>query len=1092
MASPTLGTELPLAAVPLHDLLHSPPLPRTHRPLALLTLGILLTAQALPAKSATPNTYIGPDQGLWSNPANWTAGIPNSAGFDVFLTDPTGLSSLLDTPETINDLTITLPNTLTLQPGIALSLAGTSLSNTGSILINATASLFFTASTALSGGGNIQLLGASAAITGASTAFLTTDNRITGQGNISGVMLANTGTISAASGTLTISLSNTVGGFTNSGLLSASGGLLSLSNDVVENAGGVIQAGNAGGILISKSQIMGGSLLADNGGTISISNSLLNVGMIAGNVYVSGPITITSSSLVNTGVLNLTSMGSIVFYNGLNLSGGGTLNLASAQAPVLDGFEPGTSALLTNDNTIVGFGQVDAGFSNTGTITAFGGKLSLNGTPAASQPNLNQGLLCADGATLACTYAVNNTGGIIEAVNPGGLVLLGSVTGGLIRGVDGGVYQLSNGSYVGVILCGAGTVTASIRLSGSCSLSGSLGFANSTGIYASGTLNNNGLIQLGQGAVGIPDSLDVTGDGTITMAGGQFYLPGPSGTLTNESTIAGGGIFGVDGINKGSITATAGQQMSIPDFQSNSGLFLADNGSLGVNPLDTGTSSFLDNTGGLIEARGTQSTVTVSGHIRGGTIDSLAGGEVDFYDAALENVTFAGTGFFEVAPMDLIGSLNNSGTLTFATGYPVAIEGDFALSGEGTSNIRGSTSNPTITSDSAYPNSRLTTSNMIVAYGLFSGIKITNTGTISATSGTLVMTPPIDPTGFISTGSLVANGGTLQFNQSTFLISGTLQAINGGTLDFESGSVSIACPTLVNGSALFNASAQYASSITGLGSVSIGPSGCLTSDAITVSTLTISGAATIRNNLLANSSAGTSVVNALLIATDSANHFTGSLDLTDNALILESTNTADKATKIAFLQSAIQSGFNGTAGTWTGTGITSSTLAADAAAGTNNSFHTTLAIVDNGAYPPNTGFTVFAGEPVDANSIILVRALVGDANLDGTVNNTDLVALLTHFGETGQTQATGDYNGDGSVNNTDLVALLTDYGQTLPGGEGLVPSTDGASALGGSPEPVPEPGSLLLIAGAAVWMLRPRRRNGGDAARGHAAGKPAG
>ena len=71
---------------------------------------------------------------------------------------------------------------------------------------------------------------------------------------------------------------------------------------------------------------------------------------------------------------------------------------------------------------------------------------------------------------------------------------------------------------------------------------------------------------------------------------------------------------------------------------------------------------------------------------------------------------------------------------------------------------------------------------------------------------------------------------------------------------------------------------------------------------------------------------------------------------------------------------------------------------------------------------------------MDANSIILVRALVGDANLDGTVNNTDLVALLTHYNETGQTQATGDYNGDGSVNNTDLVALLTDYGQSLPGG----------------------------------------------------------
>ncbi len=130
--------------------------------------------------------------------------------------------------------------------------------------------------------------------------------------------------------------------------------------------------------------------------------------------------------------------------------------------------------------------------------------------------------------------------------------------------------------------------------------------------------------------------------------------------------------------------------------------------------------------------------------------------------------------------------------------------------------------------------------------------------------------------------------------------------------------------------------------------------------------------------------------------------------------------------------------------------------------------------MDNGAYPAGARFTVFGGEPVDANSILVTRALVGDSNLDGTVNNTDLVALLTHFTESGQTQATGDYNGDGVVNNTDLVALLTDYTQTLPAGLDLAPA--GQSAVGVT-VPVPEPGMFWpWIAGGGVLMLRRRRR----------------
>ncbi len=264
--------------------------------------------------------------------------------------------------------------------------------------------------------------------------------------------------------------------------------------------------------------------------------------------------------------------------------------------------------------------------------------------------------------------------------------------------------------------------------------------------------------------------------------------------------------------------------------------------------------------------------------------------------------------------------------------------------------------------------------------------------------------------------------------------------------------------------------------VTGAGSVVAAGPAALVSDGLRVSSLTVNNLLMLRND---NSALGTTKVSTLVIASNTVGAYTGTLDITTDKLIVETTGTTgNMASTIALLQSEVNSGRNGQ--TWTGTGITSSTVAADAAAGTNHSYHTVVAVVNDGAYPPNTGYTMYGGQPVDANSIIVTRALAGDANLDGTVNNTDLVALLTHFGLAGQTQATGDYNGDGTVNNSDLVALLTDFTQTLPGGFSILPG-DAASSVG-SAAPVPEPTALaLLLAGMPLLMRKRRRRLAGRA-----------
>ena len=61
-------------------------------------------------------------------------------------------------------------------------------------------------------------------------------------------------------------------------------------------------------------------------------------------------------------------------------------------------------------------------------------------------------------------------------------------------------------------------------------------------------------------------------------------------------------------------------------------------------------------------------------------------------------------------------------------------------------------------------------------------------------------------------------------------------------------------------------------------------------------------------------------------------------------------------------------------------------------------------------------------------SLLLKLAHVGDANLDGTVNFTDLLLVAQHYGQTGANWDQGDFTGDASVGFPDLLALAQNYG----------------------------------------------------------------
>ncbi len=175
---------------------------------------------------------------------------------------------------------------------------------------------------------------------------------------------------------------------------------------------------------------------------------------------------------------------------------------------------------------------------------------------------------------------------------------------------------------------------------------------------------------------------------------------------------------------------------------------------------------------------------------------------------------------------------------------------------------------------------------------------------------------------------------------------------------------------------------------------------------------------------------------------------------------------------IASIRSWLVSGFNN--GGWNGTGIISSSAQTP-----TNGLKYGVGWADGA-----DGTGAVAG--LSSGQIELKYTLLGDANLDGTVNGSDFSILAANFGLGVTNWDQGNFLFSSSVNGSDFSSLAANFGQGDSGAD-IAPSPADIAALDSFasandlPLPtisaVPEPTSAVIMLTAGTAILSRRRRS---------------
>jgi hypothetical protein len=578
----------------------------------MILLSLASATSALAQQCTDSWTGAGGDSN-WSNGANWSNGT-EPGNTDAACIQKSGAAVLLDVGDTIADLAVgsgdslTIPNVTNASP--SLNINGSSLTNSGQIILSApvsfgTTSLTFSSSgtVTLSGHGTVTLnansfggdsIGGSAKLLNKSTIQGGGGFDMTFSNATAGVINANESGVQ-----LVVGRNQNQGASTNTGLMEATdGGQLAMGSLTLNNVGGTIKASGKNSYVQLEGEGQGGETFTGgtwttvNGGAIQVVDSSALLDGTNGNTITnSGTMQLVDGAphpggnfqgtINNTGTIGILSKGNGV---GLNIPGGetftltgtGNLTMGDGTANAYNNQDYISGATLVNQQLIQGTGGIEnlTGFTNSGTINANipTGANNLQLVLGRAGASTNTGTIEASngGVLVIGSTTINNVGGTIAASGTGSNVsLVGSlgtsgltITGGTLDGSGGGVIYGQGGSLLD------GT-TSTVNNAGTTIIS-------NQDLQAQGTLNNSGTIQIlaptndnGQTFLQIPngENLTVTGKGSIIMGDGtdNSYNNnaeignnlGTNGTFANRTTIEGTGgiVLTNEVINDGTILA---------------------------------------------------------------------------------------------------------------------------------------------------------------------------------------------------------------------------------------------------------------------------------------------------------------------------------------------------------------------------------------------------------------------------------------------------------------------------------------------------------------------------------------------------------
>ncbi|WP_354207682.1 MULTISPECIES: VCBS domain-containing protein [unclassified Bradyrhizobium] len=636
---------------------------------------------------------------------------------------------------------------------------GSTVANSGNVTVDATGKLTVNGAT-ISGGtidglGTIDVTGASTIDGGStlSTATVTANAKLT----LDGITVSGS-TITDNAG---IELDNTVklkdgasiqgGAVANIGTLKIAGAA-TLLNDVVTNTGTLTVDGGQT-LKLSGTEISGGAV--NGAGTIDVLGaSKIDGGATLSTATVSADakltldgITVSGSTITDNAGIELDN--TVKLKDGASIQGGavantGTLKIAGAATLLND--------VVTNTGTVTVDGgqtlklsgtEISGGAVNgAGTIDVIGASKIDGGATLSTATVSADAKLTLDGITVSGSTITNNAG--IELDNTVKLKDGASIQGGAVANT--GTLKIAGAAtLLNDVVTNTGTVTVdagqTLTLSGTEISGGTVNGAGTIDVTGASKIDQSATLSATAVTVesGVILTLDdVTVAGTAIANHGTVKVDASSKLTLNGASLT-GGTLNVSG------TLNSTGATSITDANiSNDYLIEA---TLGALTLLATTSATSIANGGILRANGAELDINGEVIANTGTLAAIDHGTLKLIGMTVTNIGSGSVSVESNSTLDLQGATIDGGTVTIAG----------TLKSTGTSAVNNA--------------------------------DITNTGTITVTSGTLM----IDPATLhaITNHNLIqANGGVLDVSGEDIANTAALEAVNHGTLKLANLTVS--------------------------------------------------------------------------------------------------------------------------------------------------------------------------------------------------------------------------------------------------------------------------------------------------------------